>query len=136
MDPLSATTGCLALITAVGKTSIAVTDFVRSCREARADLIAVTKELTELQTVLELLRDNSAIMDERQDIEPLKIQILSIIANCNSVLLTIEKALGSLQGRTGTIKWVAFGKKEVAGLRMSLEAHRGSLSLAVQLISV
>ncbi|CZR52670.1 uncharacterized protein PAC_02547 [Phialocephala subalpina] len=136
MDPLSITTGCLALISAVGKTTIAINDFIRSCREAKNDLATITKELSELQTVLQLLKDNCAIVDEQENKDRLKAQILSIIANCNNVLLTIERVLKGLTGRTGTIKWVAFGKKEVAGLRVSLEAHRGSLNLAVQLFMI
>jgi hypothetical protein len=136
MDPLSATTGCLALISAVGKTALAISDFVQSCREAKDDLATVSTQLSELQSILKLLKDSSALVDEDPDIKPLKIQILSIISNCNGVLLDIQKVLKGLTGRTASIKWVAFGKKEVTALRVLLDNHRGSLSIAVQLVSM
>ncbi|KAH7408855.1 hypothetical protein BKA64DRAFT_663677 [Cadophora sp. MPI-SDFR-AT-0126] len=136
MDPLSATTGCLALISAVGKTALAISDFVQSCREAKDDLATVSTQLSELQSILKLLKDSSALVDEDPDIKPLKIQILSIISNCNGVLLDIQKVLKGLTGRTASIKWVAFGKKEVTALRVLLDNHRGSLSIAVQLVSI
>ena len=46
MDPLYIATGCLALLSAVGKTTLAITSFLRSCREARADLAAVNPHYT------------------------------------------------------------------------------------------
>ncbi|KAH7416618.1 hypothetical protein BKA64DRAFT_655606 [Cadophora sp. MPI-SDFR-AT-0126] len=108
MDPLSATTGCLALILAVGKTALAISDFVQSYREAKDDLATVSIQLSELQSILKLLEGSSALVDKDLDIKPLKIQILSIISNCNSV---------------------TFGKKEVTALRVLLDNHRGSLSI-------
>ncbi|KAM6513662.1 hypothetical protein FALCPG4_016041 [Fusarium falciforme] len=136
MDPLSITTACVALLAAVGKTTLAVTDFVRDCREARSDLAATTGELSQLHLVLELLKDDAAVSDDRIIPESLQVQILSIIENCSTVVVKINTVLQSHAGRAGVIKWVSFGKSEIAGLRMSLEAHRGSLSLILELVSV
>ncbi|ORY67106.1 uncharacterized protein BCR38DRAFT_407119 [Pseudomassariella vexata] len=44
MDPLSIATSCLALLTAVGKTSFTITHFVRRCREAPTDRTAARSE--------------------------------------------------------------------------------------------
>lgn len=136
MDPLSITTACLALLSAVGKTSIAITSFIRGCREARSDLTSISGELTQLQLVLDLLKDDASVGDDRVIPESLQTQILSIIKNCSAVVDNINTVLEKHSGRTGVPKWVAFGKAEVAGLRMSLEAHRGSLSLVLELVSV
>ncbi|KAG7294533.1 hypothetical protein NEMBOFW57_004608 [Staphylotrichum longicolle] len=136
MDPLSITSACLALLSAVGKTSIAVTSFIRGCREARSDLTSISGELTQLQLVLDLLKDDASVGDDRVIPESLQTQILSIIKNCSAVVDNINTVLEKHSGRTGVPKWVAFGKAEVAGLRMSLEAHRGSLSLVLELVSV
>jgi hypothetical protein len=136
MDPLSITVSCLTLIGVASKTSLAVTTFIRGCRDARSDLTSVSGELTQLQLVLELLKDDPDVTDDRIIPESLQAQILSIIANCSDVVGKINKVLNKHAGRAGPAKWTAFGKTEVDGLRMSLEAHRGSLSLVLELVSV
>jgi len=136
MDPLSITTACLTLVGTVGKTSLAVTTFIRGCREARSDLTSISGELTQLHLVLDLLKDDAAVSDGRVIPESLQVQILSIIKNCSAVVDSINTVLENHSGKAGAVKWVAFGKAEVAGLRMSLEAHRGSLSLVLELVSV
>ena len=136
MDPLSIATACLTLLSAAGKTVGAITTFIRGCRDARADLTSISGELTQLQLVLELLKDDTAVSDDRVLPESLQNQILSIIRNCSAVLDSINTALEKHAGKAGAAKWVMFGKTEVAGLRMSLEAHRGSLSLVLELVSV
>jgi hypothetical protein len=136
MDPLSITTACLSLLGAVAKTSLAVTTFVRGCREARSDLSSISGELTQLHLVLDLLKDDASVSDGRVIPESLQAQILSIIKNCSVVIDNIDAVLRKHSGKTGAVKWVAFGKAEVAGLHMSLEAHRGSLNLVLELVSV
>ncbi|KAH8894587.1 hypothetical protein GQ53DRAFT_84425 [Thozetella sp. PMI_491] len=140
-DPLSITTGCLSLISAVAKTTVSVASFIRGCRDARADLTAVNLQLSELRIVLELLHEDhgAAVIPDT-----LQRQILSIIANCTAVVDKIDDLLErynveagkAIGGAVTSVKWVAFGKAEAAGLRMSLEAHRGSLELALELVSI
>ncbi|KAK3386519.1 hypothetical protein B0H63DRAFT_467895 [Podospora didyma] len=136
MDPLSISTACLTLLGAVGKTALAVTTFIRGCRDAGADLMSISGELTQLQQVLELLKDDTAVSDNRVLPESLQNQILSILENCTTVLECLNHVLHEHTGKTGAAKWVLFGKSKVAGLRMSLEAHRGSLNLVLALVSV
>ncbi|CAG1960370.1 unnamed protein product [Fusarium graminearum] len=120
----------------VTKTTVAVTEFTRDCREARSDLTSINGELSQLQLVLELLRDDTAVSDDQILPESLQEQILSIIDNCSAVVSKINLVLDNHSGKVGVLKWATFGKSEVAGLRMSLEAHRGSLNLALELVSV
>lgn len=137
MDPLSITTGCLSLLGAVGKTTIAITTFLRSYREARTDLADVNLELSGLALLLELLKEDSAISDATVIPESLHTQILSIITNCTAVVSRINHVLeGYTESTASSVKWAAFGKGEIAGLRMSLEAHRASLNLALDFVSV
>ncbi|KAI1108829.1 P-loop containing nucleoside triphosphate hydrolase protein [Nemania sp. NC0429] len=114
MDPLSITAGAIALLGVVGKTIVVVTSFIRGCREACTDLTAVYRELLELQIVLELLRDDSDI-------------------NESSINTVLEKHDDS---KSTPVKWVASGKREVSSLKMSPEAHRGSLNLALEMINI
>ncbi|KAF3026474.1 hypothetical protein E8E14_012875 [Neopestalotiopsis sp. 37M] len=138
MDPLSITTSCLALIGVVAKTSIAITAFIRECREARGDLTSVNRELSDLKIVLELLQEDTAGQDgELLLSESLQTQILSIIKNCGDVSSKVEQVLTDLRGsRVGAIRWVLDGKKEVASLKQSLEAHRSALSLALEMVNM
>ncbi|KAG5664966.1 hypothetical protein KAF25_008700, partial [Fusarium avenaceum] len=136
MDPLSITTACVGLLATVTKTALAVTNFTRDCREARSDLTSITGELSQLNLVLELLRDETAVTDDRIMPESLQIHILSTINSCSSAVSKINTILDKHTGKTGMLRWATFGKNEVAGLRTSLEAYRGSLSLVLELVSV
>lgn len=136
MDPLSITTACIGLLATVTKTALAVTNFTRDCREARSDLTSITGELSQLNLVLELLRDETAVTDDRIMPESLQIHILSTINSCSAAVSKINTILDKHTGKTGMLRWATFGKNEVAGLRTSLEAYRGSLSLVLELVSV
>ncbi|KAL6912584.1 hypothetical protein FSST1_010344 [Fusarium sambucinum] len=136
MDPLSITTACIGLIGAVATTTLSVTNFTRECREARSDLTSINGEMSQLQLILELLRDDTTASDDRILPESLQEQILSIIDNCSAVVSKINLVLDKHSGKVGALKWATFGKNEVIGLRISLEAHRASLNLALELVSV
>lgn len=58
-DPLSITSGILTLLSAVGKTTIVVAEFVKTCREARRDLWEVNQELSNLKQILQWLKDDT-----------------------------------------------------------------------------
>jgi hypothetical protein len=134
MDPLSITTGCLALIGAISKTSIFITHFIRGCREARGDLTSVSHELFDLQFVLDFLKEDSAVVDD--DVLPgfIRAQILSVIGNCGEVIDKIEKVLNDIsESRVPAARWMVDGKKEVATLKSSLETHRRALNLALEI---
>jgi hypothetical protein len=136
MDPLSITSACVGLLAAVTKTTLAVINFTRDCREARSDLTSITGELSQLNLVLELLRDETAVSDDQIIPESLQTHILSTINSCSAAVSKINTVLDNHAGKTGVLKWATFGKSEVAGLRTSLEAYRGSLSLVLELVSV
>jgi len=136
MDPLSVTAGCLSLLGSVASTASAVTSFIRGCREARGDLTAVTRELSEMNIVLELLRDETETKDSRIIPEKLRIQIVSILGSCEGVLKKINEVLQRHSGQLGAVRWVSDGKGEVASLRQSLEAYRGALSVVLETVGL
>lgn len=135
---------CLALESTVGKTVSDVTNFVRHCRPARADLTPITRELSELQMVLELLNDFGQYGqyggNRQQDVIPQELQahLRPILSNCITVVLRIDGVLRR-HGQSeadGSAKWTAEGKTEMAELRPSLEVHRGALGHISDLISI
>lgn len=93
IDPLSITVSCLTLIGVASKTSLAVTTFIRGCRDARSDLMSISGELTQLQLVLELLKDDTDVTGDRIIPQSLQAQILSIIANCSDDVDKVNKVL-------------------------------------------
>ena len=136
MDPLSLTTGCLTLVGAVGETIITVTTFVKTCREARSDLGSVTRELSELKLVLEVLGEDSKDGNDQAIPENVRTRILSIVDSCSNVLTRLGKALQKHDGRPGAAKWAIDKKSEVLYLRQLLEGHRGALNLAIDTVAL
>lgn len=76
------------LIATIGATSHRVTNFIRAVRAARADLLHVTRELSDLRLELELLRDEHNV--------PHHIQCrgLAMLDSCGVVLRRIDGLLG------------------------------------------
>ncbi|KAI1853967.1 hypothetical protein JX266_001108 [Neoarthrinium moseri] len=136
MDPLSITTSCLALLGALTQTTTTIIQFIRDCREARGDLTSVTQELSDLRIVLELLKEDAAEADGDIPLSAaLRTQIITVINNCGDVAAKIERVLVNLRdSRVGAVRWVLDGKKQVFILKQSLEAHRGALSLALEMV--
>ena len=138
-DPLGITASCLALLTAVANTSKVVTGFIRDVREARGDLDAVSRELSSLTTILELLKEDVTDGDGGSIPNTLQIQIKGILVNCESVVSDIESKLGK-HGKSKTKKityWtLGGGKDEVTKLRSTLEAHKTALDIALDLLAM
>lgn len=136
MDPLSVTASCVSLLGAIIKTSAAVNGFIRGCREARADLSAVVRELSDLKLIVELLKDDTNSEDEGLIPANIRTQIASITSECQRLLGEIDGTLANITGKLAAIKWAAGEKTKVSNLRQSLEAHRRALSLAVDIANL
>ncbi|KAF4924182.1 hypothetical protein CGCVW01_v004227 [Colletotrichum viniferum] len=128
-DPFSIVTGCVGLISAAGATVNAITSFVRDCRTARGDLAIVARELTDLQLILELLKDDG----QGGTLPfPLQEQIGRVVKRCSRIVSSIDVELKKCKGSSGAIIWAADRKKEVEDLRSELSTYRESLSLTVE----
>ncbi len=138
MEPLSITTGCVALISTIGKTSFVITSFVRDCRAARHDLDAISRELTSLETIVTLLKEDTANTKGQAIPETLQEQITSIVSNCSQVLTDLDNLVQKHNGATmnNAVRWSMTGKGDAAKLRSNLEAHRGALNLALELLTM
>ena len=134
MDPLSITTACLSLLSAISTATHLVIDFIITCREARDDITAVSRELSDLDITLHILKHEAEANELKQLPEGLRQYIRDIMANCTTVLADLEALLRKYQG-TGldiSTKWALFGCKEAKKIRVSLEVHKRTLSLVVE----
>jgi Fungal N-terminal domain of STAND proteins len=137
MDPLSITSACVALATTIGKVSIQANDFIRHVREARRDIDAVSREMGSIKTVLEVIADDDA---NPEVVFPpyLQNQISSIVTNCGLVVGQIQKSLDTYTGESlrNGLKWALRGREEMDQLRLSLEAHKSALEIALDLVTM
>lgn len=121
---------CQALISTAHQVSVDVTNFVRRCRSARTDLAPVTRELSELQMVLQLLNDFEA---QRGAIpSELQAHLRPILANCIGIVCKVHDVLR----RQEVAGWTAEARDEVGELVKSLGVHRGVVGVVADLISV
>jgi hypothetical protein len=137
MDPLSITTACFTLAATIGKVGIQVNDFCRQVRDARRDLDSVGRELGSLKTTLDIITDDAENPDCA--IPPyLEKQILGIVTNCSDVVEQIQKLLEKFAGNglKNKMRWAVDGRGDMDKLRMSLEAHKSALELALELITL
>ena len=138
MDPLSITTACLALLSAVSNATRFVTDFVISCREARNDIAAVSRELSDLDITLHILKHGAEASELNKLPEDLHQHIRHIMVDCTTVLVDLEAMLRKYQGPglDHATKWTLFGQKEAEKIRVSLETHKRALGLVVEVTTL
>ena len=134
MDPISIATGCLSLLSAVSNGIRIATDFVVSCREARNDITAMSRELSDLDITLHILKDEAETNELNQLPEDLRQHIHDIMVNCTTVLIDLEALLRKYKGLglDRAAKWALSGRKEAEKLRVALEGQKRALSLVVE----
>lgn len=130
---------CAALLAAVHQASADVTNFIRRCRPARTDLAPVTRELSELQLVLQLLGDCDAAASGLPN--ELQSHLRPILANCATIVQRIGAVLARVLEQTqhapaATPQWTREMRDEVGELAGSLAVHRGVVGLVSDLVAV
>ena len=138
MDPLSITTACLSLLSAISTATHLVIDFIVSCREARDDITAVSRELSDLDITLHILKHEAEADGLKQLPDDLHQYIRDIMVNCTTVLTDPDALLRECRG-TGldlAAKWALFGCKEAKKIHASHEVHIRTLSLVVEATSL
>ncbi|KAL1843961.1 hypothetical protein VTJ49DRAFT_6365 [Mycothermus thermophilus] len=116
------------LLSGITSTSAIITRFIRSSvRAAHADLGAVTRDLSDLRLVLELLRDESDV--------PLRLQgqILVLLESCGNVLIRVDNILARCPEPA---KWLEFGREEITRCRTTLALFRAALALALEVVTL
>jgi hypothetical protein len=132
MDPIA--TACASLLCTAGNLTKQISGFVRNVREARTDMDSIKRDLTSLSSVLELIEVD--VKEHGQNILPVTLakQIDGIVKNCEVVLNRISDALKGKGSMMDGVKWATGGKEKVLELRVSLESHKTSLELALELV--
>jgi hypothetical protein len=138
MDPLSIAAGCLSLANTITKASVTIYGFIKSVRAARGDLDAISRELLSLKTLLELLADDATDSYCYAFPKTLERQVNGIVSNCNEVVQSIEKTLKDYETLEGfkAAKWTVSAKDDMNKLRLSLEAHKSALEIALDMAAL
>ncbi|TGJ82246.1 hypothetical protein E0Z10_g6523 [Xylaria hypoxylon] len=134
-DPLSIAGGALAVITAATNTASVICKFIRECRDARADLTQITRELSEITLILELIGDENAAATKHYLPNALQTQIQAMLTSCTTSVEQIEKILAKCRGKPGPLRWTVLEKDKATALKGSLEAFKSGLSLALETVN-
>lgn len=133
--PRSITTGCIALSNAISKTSGGIRAFIREVRESRSELDVISGELHSLDGVLDLLRDDAAsfppTLAHRTPV--LLDRCVAIVNELGGYISTINA--GGLSRHDKKFRWIAT-RKHMAKLQGTLEVHKSSLGLALDVIGL
>ncbi|OCK75166.1 hypothetical protein K432DRAFT_178857 [Lepidopterella palustris CBS 459.81] len=143
MDPLTIAAGCASLIGTIARLSLTISRFVRDMRGARSDMDSISRELSSLKSVLELLEEDAKEGDSGSGHtsafpETLQQKISGIMSNCNGVLDKIVAVLEkhSINRIDRNARWVMSGREEVNELRSSLETHKTALEIALDMVQL
>ncbi|KAI0479783.1 hypothetical protein F4859DRAFT_529943 [Xylaria cf. heliscus] len=131
-DPLSITSGALAVITATQKTASVIYKFIQDCKESRADLAQIRGELSQLTLILELIRDENAATAEDCLPDTLQAQVQAMLTSCMTTVQQIENILARCRGKPGPLRWTMLEKEKVTTLKASLEALKSGLKFALE----
>ncbi|KAM7197242.1 hypothetical protein V8F33_005670 [Rhypophila sp. PSN 637] len=127
---------CTSLIVAVGKSSVAIHSFVRSCRDARKELAETARQLVELEMVVNLIKDDFEPFTHEscqrlQMPDSLATEIPLIVDNCSMVLAEFDTIVAKYGDSSNGVKWTLSGREKAAALNKQLDAHVRCLNLAL-----
>ncbi|RYP48320.1 hypothetical protein DL768_005776 [Monosporascus sp. mg162] len=134
MESLSITTDCIALGNEIAKASLLLNGFVREVREARADVDEISRELHSLQSVLDLLKEDTDALPPQ-----LAAETRSILERCSTVVGELDDCFSTLNSNDMPRQekrrlWIAQGRKDSSRFKPTLEAHRSIIGFALDLI--
>ena len=146
-DPLSISTGVLAVVTAVMQSSKKLVAITKDIKTGSEEIRAIFREVQSLHQIICLLQAAlKAIERERVNIgEDFILEMLPAVmnplSNCEIVLVEIAKKLQKILKygskatgeRTGVIglRWALYVKSDVKDLQIRLEAEKTTLSTAL-----
>lgn len=130
----SITADCIALGDTITSASAILDGFVRDVREARSDVDGVSRELHSMQNVLNLLKEDAMLFPSE-----LAKQIPTVLEHCANVVNELDASVSAIcckevPKQDKRSLWLAKGRREVASFRTSLEAHKGILGIALDLV--
>ncbi|MBE3041783.1 hypothetical protein IMZ48_04230 [Candidatus Bathyarchaeota archaeon] len=133
MEPVSIIGTCSGLISLIITATTAAAAFIRVCRGARGDLTTVIGDLTQLKTILDLLKndDTSAVS------KPMQAEILSLLQDCAATVGDIENVVEALgDSKAFPMRWAASGKQRVESLRAKLKGYSDALGFTIDIVGM
>ncbi len=97
------------------------------------------RELQSIQLVLELLEEDSKANGNALAIpESLRKQINGIVVNCSRVVHDVEACIKTHEGDKlrKKLQWASRGKQVMEQLKATLEAHKTSLDLSLNMVEL
>ena len=136
MDPLSISGGCLGIVANISTIVRDISKFISYVKEASKDMADVGGDLSALSISLTALSEDAKLNAETIPPDVAE-NIMSAVNQCGSVVAEISSLLQKMgTGKTPRkLQWVAFGRSDVAKLRLSLEAHKATLNIALNMIT-
>lgn len=122
-----------SLLSAIASASLAVTNFIRSVRSARTDLVQVTRELSDLRLELELLRDEHNVPRRPQS------HARAVLDSCGVVLRRIGSLLGDSLSKADAgrpPRWSVKERFETTNLCNCLQVYREALTILLEMANL
>ncbi|KAI0870506.1 hypothetical protein GGS24DRAFT_101764 [Hypoxylon argillaceum] len=133
---LSIASGALAVTTASTQTVSVISKFIQDCKEARADLTQVTRELSGLNLILERLQDNNATTTKNCLPNALQTSVQAMLISCTTIMQHIEETLDRCRGKPGPLLWTTFEKDKMIAFKVALEASKSGLNIALETVNM
>ncbi|KAK0737923.1 hypothetical protein B0T18DRAFT_236649 [Schizothecium vesticola] len=115
-------------LSVIPRTSTSIARFIRSVRAAHGDLSTVTRDLSDLRLVLELMRDEPEI-PHRLDVE-----LVILLGACQYAMAAIETAVARCPD---SVAWLSgTSKDEVMVQRANLAMFREALALVLEVVTL
>ena len=128
---------CVTVLSTVASLSIQITSFVSQVRDARRDMDTVSRELSSLSSCLQMLHDDCA---GGQVNYPQKLQqsLVEVLRNCEGVLEEMQELLKKLaSGNIGRrVQWSLTGRDDMMKLKSTLEAHKATIDIALNMVEM
>lgn len=115
-------------LSVIPKTSTSIARFIRSVRAAHGDLATVTRDLSDLRLVLELMRDEPEIPPR------LEVELVILLCACQYAMTAIETAVARCPD---SVAWLSGASKdEVMVQRANLAMFREALALVLEVVTL
>ena len=132
MDPLSLVTACIGTLAGIAQLTAQINSLTSGFADAKRDLGHVSRELTSIGVCLEALREAPF----KDDLPPsLLRKLVAVVTNCDTVCSDITSLLNKLAGGSmlQRLSWTFKQRERADRLRVSLEAHKSALDIALEL---
>jgi len=133
MEAFPIVVGTASLLSAITTLSIRLNEFRQTYTEAVSEIDGLTRELSDLSTVIIRLHEAGGA----DALPGLEKDLNGVLANCNRTIKDTEKHLQQASSRRFPgVYWAFSGKRECLQLCRGLEAHKSTLNITLSLSSL